>query len=73
MEKFKENIDYNNFIKNYFKNCKTIHDVQVLSHSFLNKNNHIKKYLEDYLLINKNWETIKHILYKICLINFKSY
>lgn len=66
MEKFKENIDYNNFIKNYFKNCKTIHDVQVLSCSFLNKNNHIKKYLEDYLSINKNWETIKHILYKIC-------
>jgi hypothetical protein len=59
-------IEYELIIKKYFENC-NMATIQTRSPKFLKENPVITQYLTEYLNKYPNWETIKHILYKIVL------
>jgi len=64
---FKINVKYENIIKEYFKNDFSINKIQTRAPKFLKNHLEIVEYLQQYLEVYPNWETIKHILYKIVL------
>ena len=66
MNDFKINEIFEKIIKDFFKDL-PITKIQTRSPKFLRDHPEINEYLKEYLKYYPNWETEKHILYKIVL------
>lgn len=66
MNEFKNNEMFEKIIKDFFQNL-PITKIQTRSPKFLKDHPEIDEYLKEYLKHYPNWETEKHILYKIVL------